>query len=429
MKELEGAYREEGRGSREPPAQYVDYARRMAREDQGEHLNYWRKVLDDAPPYTSLVSDFPRPPIPSSLSNTLWGHLDPSASLGLRSLARALGSTVFEVTFVCFAVALCRFADQEEAVLGYTSNQHPMDDSIGIYLSILPFFMKMTGVSKFSELLKNCHAELGKNYDHTCFSFSKLARITGQEGGSGYFPIFQVSYSYQALNRNAEYKLSENVTARRFLIPPQHTTWDLTLFVEEDENGTVVPRIEYQVDLFEEGTIQSFLDAYLFLLNSVIENPEIDPRTAPLIPKSRAEEYLYKWNETSGVYSRDRTLHSFIEEHAQKNSETLAVIEDDADDAAPRAQKMTYAELNSEANRMARYFREKKQLQPGFKIGLMFEKSARYYATMIGTEFRSFGNILSFFGISNFRIYFQFSFVPLLHIREIFIIKFKLNFF
>eukprot|EP01127_Copromyxa_protea_P018477 TRINITY_DN5838_c0_g1_i1.p1 TRINITY_DN5838_c0_g1~~TRINITY_DN5838_c0_g1_i1.p1 ORF type:complete len:2558 (+),score=630.92 TRINITY_DN5838_c0_g1_i1:441-7676(+) len=383
MKELSEIYKNGGTTTRPLPAQYKDYSAKKALESQKEHLKYWENLLRDAPPFTSLLTDFPRPALSTSVSDTVWGFLGAEASHGLRELARELKSTVFEITFVCYAITMCRFLEQEEAVIGYTSNQHPMDDTIGIFLSILPFYFKFSD-SDFAETLKRCHRELGKNYDHTHFSFSKLLRKVGHDIGSGHFPIFQVSYSYQALNRNVSYELSEDLEAKRHLISPHHTTWDITLFVEEDEDGMITPRMEYQIDLFEKSTMQSFVDSYLFLLKSVIKTPSLNPKTMCMVSEEQAHQLIEEWNETSGEYAKTRTMYSFVEQYARENPDTIAVIEDDEAGAIPDARAITYRELNELANKVARYLIQEKNFQRGCKIGLVFDKSIYYYATMLG---------------------------------------------
>lgn len=381
MNELSDAYAAGGESTRPLPSQFRDYALRLTTDCQDTHVNYWANILQDSPSYTSLISDSPRPSLPTSLCDTVWGEIDAESSKILRALAKELHVTVFEITIVCYAMTVSRFIGQEEGVIGYTSNQHPMDDTIGLFLSILPFYFKLTE-DNFSKFLLRCHNELVGNYDHTNFSFSKLLRLTGHERGAGHFPIFQLFYSYQALNRNASYNMGD-VVARRHLIPPLHTTWDMTLFVEEDIGGCIIPRIEFQVDLFERSTIESFLDTYIFLLKTVIRKPSINPRSLSLVSYDKATEMIYSWNKTEGPYSNKSTLHSFIEKYADSHPDTIAVIEDD-EGGTVTARSATYRELNELSNKVARHLISEKKFEKGSRIGLLLNKSVVYYSVLIG---------------------------------------------
>ncbi|MGW1291982.1 amino acid adenylation domain-containing protein [Streptomyces sp. NPDC002533] len=127
------------------------------------------------------------------------------------------------------------------------------------------------------------------------------------------------------------------------------------------------PRVGLRFDpaLFTEETAERLLDRYRTLLDSVTSAP--DTTTDELRAPDRAELALFEgFNDTSADFPRDRLLHSFLEEGARRHGDRIAV----ADGAGT-----TYAQLNADANRLARTLRER-GVGAGSIVGVCVPRSA-----------------------------------------------------
>ena len=75
---------------------------------------------------------------------------------------------------------------------------------------------------------------------------------------------------------------------------------------------------------------------------------------------------LTDWNATDVAYRSVRCLHELFEAQAARNPHAVAVIHEDT--------QLTYAELDAEANRLARYLREL-GVRPDTRVALCAERS------------------------------------------------------
>lgn len=84
---------------------------------------------------------------------------------------------------------------------------------------------------------------------------------------------------------------------------------------------------------------------------------------------------LSEWNDTAREYPRDACVHELFEAQAQQRPDSVAVIFED--------QKLTYSELNSRANQLARYLRQA-GVGPEALVGLCVERSIDMVVGLLG---------------------------------------------
>jgi amino acid adenylation domain-containing protein len=89
-------------------------------------------------------------------------------------------------------------------------------------------------------------------------------------------------------------------------------------------------------------------------LESLVEALESEPsrplRVLEVMPEAERRRLLYEWNATQAEYPREKLVHELFEEQAEKTPEACAVVYGD--------QRLSYRELNTKAERLARYLAE-----------------------------------------------------------------------
>ncbi|KAG0329999.1 hypothetical protein BG004_002207, partial [Podila humilis] len=124
--------------------------------------------------------------------------------------------------------------------------------------------------------------------------------------------------------------------------------------------------IRYAIDLYNKETIER----YAGYINTVLVNMVAD-RTQPvaifdILSSAEKTLLLEKWNDTGAEYPLDRCIHHLFEDQVEKAPDAIAIIHNN--------KKLTYLELNSLANCLAREI-SKAGVAPGDRVALFFERS------------------------------------------------------
>jgi amino acid adenylation domain-containing protein len=133
--------------------------------------------------------------------------------------------------------------------------------------------------------------------------------------------------------------------------------------------------MEYATDLFESSTIVRMLGHYEELLQSIVREPEQRVSRLALMNSEERQHLLREWNETAGPYETDVTLGSLFERQVVRDATAVAVVSG--------GQKLTYGQLNEQANRVARYL-QSLGLGAESRVGLLVERSLEMVVGLLG---------------------------------------------
>jgi Non-ribosomal peptide synthetase modules and related proteins len=122
----------------------------------------------------------------------------------------------------------------------------------------------------------------------------------------------------------------------------------------------------YNTDLFDEVTIARMLRHFKTLLESIVANPEQRIANLPLLSEDEVNQLFREWNDTRTDYPQNKCIHQLFEEGVQQHLEDVALTFD--------SQHLTYRELNSRSNQLARYL-QKMGVGAEVLVGLCAERS------------------------------------------------------
>src|SRR5208337_3724554 len=124
--------------------------------------------------------------------------------------------------------------------------------------------------------------------------------------------------------------------------------FDLSVDLSETA-GAISCKVDYSTDLFEAGTVDRMLGHYRALLEGAVADPDRPVSELPLLDEAERQRVLVEWNATAADYPRDRCVHQLFEEQARRAPDAVAVICEE--------HRLTYRELNEQANRLAHHLR------------------------------------------------------------------------
>src|SRR5947209_1241354 len=219
-----------------------------------------------------------------------------------------------------------------------------MESMLGFFLNTLVIRANLGGEPSSREVLRRARAAALAGYEHQDVSFEKLVEELAPDRDVSRSPIFQVLFT--TLGEPDKLEFGE-LELCGYEIDIGMSKFDLVMSVQEATPGAAVT-INYAVDLFEAETIQRMLGHYEQLLKAVVENAAQRAWNLPLLTSAEKEQ-LARWNQTARDYPRGEGLAAWFEEHAAGTPNAVAVEYE--------GQKLTYGDLNRQANRLAHYLR------------------------------------------------------------------------
>lgn len=145
------------------------------------------------------------------------------------------------------------------------------------------------------------------------------------------------------------------------------------LFEQGVSNSTINCVIRYRSNKIDSYLLEEFIEVYKKLFIEVLEDLNIDSpplrkiNNYELLTSFRLKNIMQDWNNTNKTYPMNKMLHQIFEEQVKKTPNTLAVVYEE--------KKLTYQELNEEANKLANYLRDTYNIQPEDFVALCLDRS------------------------------------------------------
>ena len=357
--------------------QYADYAewqREWLRGDVlEEQLHYWRNQLKDAPAVLDMPADRARP-APTTRGASCTISISESLTEALRDLSSASGATLFMTLLSAFSVLLHRYSGEDDIVIGTPiagRNREEVENLIGFFINTLPLRIDLTKNPTFASLLARVKQTALEGYEHQDLPFEKLVEELKPER-SNRMPFFQVMFQYQHAPR-----LVANVDELTFLAEPIESgtaKFDLSLGAYE-RDGVLKFHIEYSTDLFDEDTIQTMLSRFTILLQSIVSHPELKVGQLPIMTDAERRQLLVDWNNTDEDFGPFENLQEKFERQVVQAPDAVAVVFEN--------QQLTFAELNTRANKLAHYLRNA-GVEAEAPVAVFLERSVDMIVALLG---------------------------------------------
>jgi amino acid adenylation domain-containing protein/non-ribosomal peptide synthase protein (TIGR01720 family) len=354
----------------ELPIQYADYAEWQTRCLQGEALEsqlaYWRRQLEGPLPVLELPVDRLRPAIQTYRGARRNIELSRATLESLRELSRSESVTLFTTFLAALSVLLNKYSGDEDILIGSPvagRDKMEVENLIGFFVNTLVLRMDLSGDPSFREVMRRAREVTLEAYTHQEIPFEKLVDELEPERQLGRNPFFQVVLAFQDAPASA---LTFPDLEMSFMEVTTHKSrFDLTLFLWETEQG-LTGSLEYNTDLFDSGTAGRMVSHFETLLERLSAEPGTRLADLCLLTEEERERILVGWNTTRATYPRDKCIHEFIQEQAERTPDAVAVCRE--------GENLTYRQLNERSNQIMRRLREL-GVGPEVLVGVCMERS------------------------------------------------------
>ncbi|MGC2062823.1 MAG: amino acid adenylation domain-containing protein [Thermodesulfovibrionales bacterium] len=361
------------------PVQYADYAQWQRNLMKGQvldsHISYWKQRLDGAPPIFELPTDMTRPLIKTCRGSKLTVLLTNKLSEGLKSLSRREGSTLFMALLAAFKILLQRYTGQFDIVVGTpvaNRTKVEIEELIGFFVNTLVLRTDLSGNPTFRELLGRIRETALEAYAHQDLPFERLVEEVHPERNLSYSPLFQIIFNLENVPKKT--LKMKNVSIAEVEFCSDISYFDLELEIIDKEDGLCCSFI-YNSALFNASTIERMARHFQYLLERIVANPEQHIESLSLLTEAERRQLLEEWNDSGMDYPGKKCIHELFEEQVKRSPDAVAVIFED--------QRLTYRELNTKANQLAKYLR-KHGVGPEVLVGVCVERSLEMIVSILG---------------------------------------------
>jgi amino acid adenylation domain-containing protein len=361
------------------PVQFADYAvwerDRLRRGALTALQDYWQQTMAGFETI-QFPADHPRPAVEDFAGGLTVFSSGTALLAELRNLARDEGATVFTTVFAALLALLHRYTGQTDLVVGTASanrGRAELAPMIGFLVNTVPIRADLSGDPTFTELLGRVKEATVGAFGHQDLPFGQLVETLGVPRDASRAPVFQIVLSYAEPDAEpvpaggAEFLLTNLVTG----LPA--AKFDLTFGVEARGDGLQV-ECSYKTSLFEDATIRQLLTHLETLLHGIVAQPAARLSELPMLTEAELHAELTGWNNTSGPTPAGC---------AHERFEAQVAATPDAVAARHSSEQVTYAELNRQANQIARRLRDL-GVGPESLVGVRMRTSLRRLATFIG---------------------------------------------
>ncbi|WUA40401.1 amino acid adenylation domain-containing protein [Streptomyces sp. NBC_00273] len=324
-----------------PVTPYRDYLRWLAAVDREAAEQAWRTHLSGLDQATLVArADPDRQPVTAEVVDL---SLDESTSDRLRSFARGCGVTLNTVLSTAWAMALAGMTGRDDVVFGATVSGRPadlagVDQMIGMFMNTLPFRVALRPDEPLRELMVRVQGEHAALLPHHYVGLGPIQQLTGLG------QLFDTLYVFRNTPLNDAAR-EEAVAAHAigWTHSVDGTHYPLTLAV------TPGPALElslgYRPDLYDEGTARHLAGRLALLVEQLADGGSVPVGRLVTLDAVDRAELLATGDDTGHAVPDTTVIDLFAEQAARTPAQTALVFED---------QRLSYAELDSRANRLAR---------------------------------------------------------------------------
>ena len=363
----------------EPQIQYADYARWQRQWLQGDvlgrQLDYWKAQLKDYPSATEFPVDHPRGSTPTFNGRTVTRQIGKGLTDSIRELANRHETTMFMALLAAFKTLVYRYTRQEDLIVcspvaGRTRIE--TEGLIGFFVNTLTLRTSLAGDPTFAQLLARVREVTLGAMAHQDLPFDRLVEELQPERTLTHLPFTKLMFAYQS--GVPEHLDLPGARLRFEEVETDLAKFEITLVLRETSEG-LLARLEYNCDLFGAEMMERLLGHLETLLAGIVEDPGRPVSRLPLLTAVERNQVVVEWNQTSSDYPRDRCVHELFQSQAERTPGAIAV--------AWGNQRMSYGELNSRANQLARFLR-RFEIKADVPVGLCVDRSLEMVVGMLG---------------------------------------------
>lgn len=346
---------------------YADYvawqSAYLAGQRAEQDWQYWQKQLSGELPKLALPGERQTAGSLSCRGRAETLNIAPATLQKLKRLAAEHHTTLYTLLLTAFKTLLYRYSGQHDIIVGSPTLGRPkreFADTVGYFVNPVALRSHPAAGQRFIDYLAELNVTVLEALEHQYYPFSLLVEKLQPERELGPSAFYRVWFGLQsgASGESAAAELALGIPGisldwaglpgETYAHEDVAVQFDIALLMAETKQG-LAASFQYRSDLLARTTVLRFIAHFQCLLHGILANPMSPLSELPLLTAPERKQ-LAAWNETGVDYPRANTIHGVFEVVARQQPQAVALVY--------RERSISYAELNAQANRLARLLLE-----------------------------------------------------------------------
>lgn len=304
---------------------------------------YWQEQIDTD--NISLLSDERNYYRPTRLEKVC----DKALVEGLNALCEENKLNMVAVLYFAFALNLSALTFSDNFYLGTALSMRNADEentAVGMFSNIVPLKIELNRDRSAVFNIKRINSAFLNAFKHGRFNCSDYLNVLGESIGykGAFFDVFMNYYKFDsdAFKDGCVF----------YSCPTDRSSFCVDVI---DNGNDLRFNYNYSTKVFDDQGIELFNERFINILEKLVNGSVKKPLNKFRIMTEFEESVVRTFNGKEIVYPKNRTLVGLFESQVKKTPESVAV--------ARGKQKLTYSELNTKSNQLARKLR-KLNIQP-----------------------------------------------------------------
>jgi len=321
--------------------QYKDYSEWLTALDLSTSEDYWLTSLEDYP-VLELQTDRPRPMMQQFEGSTQRLTLDEVTTSKIKALINQTNSTEYMFFMGLISILLGKLANQNDLVIGSPISGRIHRDTekmLGMFVNTLAMRLQPEGTKTFASYLEELKAQTLEAQAHQMYPFEDLVEklVDSRDGSRN--PLFDVLVVYQ--NNEITDEIMGATAIHEVDTPAK---FDLMFSLADDGKETFI-ELTYATSLFNESTIEIYLDRLIRLLDQILADPNLPINQLDATLEAERTLILDTFNDAAVDFPAELSIAEQFEAQVKANPEAIA--------AQDKNGSLTYAQLDAKANGLA----------------------------------------------------------------------------
>ncbi|MEM7086876.1 MAG: amino acid adenylation domain-containing protein [Bacteroidota bacterium] len=244
--------------------------------------------------------------------------------------------------------------------------------TVGLFMGVSALRMAFDFEDTFEDLVASVKQQLRQDYRHQRFPIGKLIQELGAFRDKDH--LFNLTLSYEKQDYAAHFGETETR-----VIPMTHQAERvaLALYIREfDALEDVIIDFDYNLNYFNESSIDQVVQHFEQLISEIIKNPREQLKSYQYLTPSEEELVRISYNQTQFDYPKDATFLQFFAEQVKIRSDKIAITNEFI--------SYTYQELDTISNSVANYIALHKSVEEVIPMAVLMERSPQLVAVFLG---------------------------------------------
>ncbi|HEY6122356.1 MAG TPA: amino acid adenylation domain-containing protein, partial [Pyrinomonadaceae bacterium] len=358
------------------PRPFSDYIKWLGEQDWSKAEAFWRQALRGFTAPTVLgepsdVSEAPRLGLAHQYEEI---RISEELTSQLRLLAKQSEVTLNNLIQASFAQLISRHTGEEDVVFGATRacrhwTGEDAKSMVGLFINTVPLRVCARAEQSFVSWLKELRSQYValREYEHT--PLRKIQEWSEIPRGRSPFETVLVFEEYEM--ESSFRALGEQWNKRDFRLIEQ-TNYPLVLAAYAGPD--ILLKLEYDGRRFNRPIIERMLNHLKTLLESMAADPDRCIGELSMLSETERQQ-LVKWNDTCAAFPKHECIHELFEERTARTPDAVALVFGE--------HRLTYLELNKQANQLAHFLRTL-GVSPETPVGICVERSLEMVIGVLG---------------------------------------------